>query len=274
MSLIELPPGIYPDVPDSVYHARTLGVASKSALDLVHRAPALYRAWIDGAEQEETEALAFGSAFHCALLEPERFDRTYVLEPAFGDCRKTENKNARDAWRKASEGKRPVSCADFATIRGMTDSVRAHPLAGKMLQGGVAEATLRWRDAETGIECKGRADYYVPGLGLVVDVKTTQDARAASFRKSVANFGYHRQEAFYRAGFDGAAAPVEHFVFLAVEKAAPYLVALYELDGDALDSGEASTRVDLRTLARCIERDEWPGYGNSIITLDLPPWAA
>ena len=105
-------------------------------------------------------------------------------------------------------------------------------------------------------------------------MKTTQDGRARAFEKSVANYGYARQAAFYRDGFAKVGVPVEAFVFVAVEKSAPWLVSLFMLDDESMQRGEAMVREDLRTLAECLERDEWPGHPVEIQTISLPPWAA
>lgn len=265
--------GIHRGVPSDVYHVRQIGVASKSALDLVHRSPAHYKAWVDGADEEPSEALEFGSAFHCALLEPDDFARRYAVEPDFGDCRRKENKAARDAWRAEHANALSLSAEWAEAISGMCRAVRAHPLAGRMLVGGDAEVTLRWVDESTGLPCKARVDYHVRGRRLVVDAKSTMDASPAAFRKSVANFRYHVQDAMYREAFRACGEPIEHFAFIAVEKRAPYAVAVYMLDADAVQRGHVAMRTDLETLARCMREQTWPGYPAEIHTLNLPPWA-
>jgi hypothetical protein len=274
VTILEFADGVHRGVPESVYHARILGVASKSVLDLVDRSPATYAAWLKGSEREETDALRFGKAFHTALLEPGLYETAYAVVPKFGDCRKTENKKRRDDWRAENEGRKILEHEDAIAIAGMVRSIEAHPLASRMLRDGIPELTLKWTDPETGLVCKGRADYFVESLGMCVDVKTTDDARPGSFAKSVANFGYHRQHAFYEWGFSRCGSPVESFCFLAVEKRPPYLVALYSLDEAAVALGLEWSRRTLDKFAECVERGEYPGYSPEIETLSLPRWAA
>jgi len=263
-------------VPDGVYHERVIGVASKSCLDMVRRAPAVYRAWVAGELDDGTgappEALAFGRACHCAILEPERFATEYVVAPDFGDCRYKAAKAERDAWRAAHAGRTPLLEADARAFSRMVAAVTRHPIAGPLLRGGRAELTARWRDPATGLECKARGDYYRADLATLVDVKTTSDAGAESFRRSLASYAYHRQHSFYADGFAEAGAPVENFVFVAIEKRPPHLLAVYSLDEDGVERGRASIRRDLETLADCIERDTWPGLPEHIQILTLPPW--
>lgn len=272
--IIQLPTGLHRNVSENIYHARVPGLVSKSALDLVHRSPLHYRAWIDGAEEERSDALDFGSAFHCSMLEPDRFAREYAAEPDFGDCRKKDNKAARDDWRQSHAGAKLISLEDNTTIAAMVRSVRAHPLASKIIAEGQAEVTLRWKDADTGLECKARADYYVKHRRLVADIKTAADASKEAFRRAIVNYRYHVQDALYRAAFGAIGEPIEHFVFVVVEKTAPYAVAEYTLSSDGIQRGYAHATSDIAMLAECLRNDDWPGYPVTIQQLDLPPWAA
>jgi hypothetical protein len=265
--------GVFPDLAHAAYHERRLGVVSKSALDHIARSPAHYKAWFDG-EDETSDALEFGSAFHCAMLEPERFARQYAEQPDFGDCRRTDNRTARDAWRMQNAGKRIVSADDLSRIHGMCEAVRSHPLGSKMIANGTPELTIRWTDQSTGLRCQSRADYYVESLRMVVDVKSIIDARLDHFRRDVVKYRYHVQDAMYRRAFAAAGLPVEHFVFLAVEKAEPFAVGIFSLDRSAVARGDIAAEQDIQTMAECVKRDEWPGYQTSIQVCELPPWAA
>jgi exodeoxyribonuclease VIII len=66
------------DMPAADYHeAKAL---SKSGLDQFRKSPAHFRSWQDGKTRNESSpALEFGTAAHCAVLEPERFILTYRM---------------------------------------------------------------------------------------------------------------------------------------------------------------------------------------------------
>jgi hypothetical protein len=244
--LARLARGIYEGVPEEDYHD-TSGpvVVSNSLLGRVLRSPAHARAWLDGAADDDSPVLSFGRSFHRALLEPHR------SAPA------ATTKKARE---------------DADTIALMTARVHADPLAARILASGRAELTLRWRDAETGLECKARLDWLMRDLPVALDAKSTTDASPDAFRRSVATFGYHRQEAWYREGMAACGLDCAGFVFLPVEKSAPHECALYTLEPDAVRKGREANRAALRTLARCIATNTWPGYSAGIQTLTLPPW--
>jgi hypothetical protein len=71
-----------------------------------------------------------------------------------------------------------------------------------------------------------------------------QDASPSGFARSIATFRYHVQASHYLTGLHGA----ERFVFIAVEKTAPYAVAVYELDAAAMAAGDEHGR-DMRVIA-------------------------
>jgi PDDEXK-like domain of unknown function (DUF3799) len=278
MGILERAHGLHLQVPEDEYHQRILGVASKGALDKVRRSPAHYKAWVDGTAPEETSAaLEFGKMLHCAILEPDVFETTYVVAPDFGDQRFKENKAKKAAWLVENDGRMPVDAKDFRAFLGMADSIRRHPKAGPLLVGGDAEVTVRWRDEETGIECKARLDYHLLQDRIVLDLKSTDDARERAFSWSAADYGYDRQAAFYSDALAALGLPVDDFYFVAAEKRAPHLVGFYNLSDEDLRKGRATIREDLRALADCLERDEWGpgvGYSTNCVTLSLPRRAA
>jgi hypothetical protein len=275
VSILDLSVGIHRSVPPTVYHERHLGLVSRSALEQMQRSAAHYKAWVDGTvEDEETPALIFGAAFHCAMLEPQRYETDYAVEPSFGDCRKTANKEARDAWRREHAGATWLPIEDARAITGMVKAVHSHPLASKMVRDGEPELTVRWQDDETGLPCKARSDYYVERLGMVADFKSSLDASPEAFRKEIVKRRYHRQYAFYRDGFAAVGAAAAHFVFVVVEKSPPYAIGIYTLDEQGVALGHSQVHALMRDMRDCLDKKAWPGFPATIRTLDLPPWAA
>jgi exodeoxyribonuclease VIII len=271
--LLGRPLGIHNDVPESEYHAPAFGVVSKSALDAIVRSPAHYLHW-HTTPREPTDAMLFGRAFHCAALEPERFATAYVVKPEFGDQRTPANKARRLEWEAQNAGSEAISAAWRDKALRMAEVLRAHPLVSRMLVGGQSEVTVTWRDEQTGLPCKSRADYYVPQRAMVVDLKSTADASPDAFRKSIANYRYHVQDALYRDAFRGAGAPIQHFVMVAVEKEGPHGVAVYSLDAESIAMGYGAARQGIDALAHAVKTDDWRGYPAQINTVELPPWAA
>lgn len=277
-NILDLEPGIYVDYPAERYHAKFPGLASKSGLDRVHKSPATYLAWLNGALEQTTDAMGFGKALHCAVLEPNVFARTYVVQPDFGDLRFKENKSSREAWRRDVDYGAPgapsvITADDMRNIRGMSNSIRDNKYASRMISEGASEVTMRWVDPNTGVQCKGRVDYYVPKMAGSWDVKSCEDARASAFARSIANYRYHVQQAFYSDAFRILGRPLEFFAFIAVEKSPPYLLKVYMIDSDDVADGWEEAQADLAKLALAYETGVFPGYPEGITTIARPEWA-
>ena len=257
-------PGVYDAYTNAEYHAAD-GI-SKSDLDLIHRSPAHYKA----ARHEDTPALRFGTAFHCAVLENERFNATYtVIE---GDRR---TKAVKDAIKDAeAAGKIILTKDEFDAVSGMRDSVFKSRIAAALIDGATIEHSV-FAELD-GVRVKCRPDGWNVEKGVLFDLKSTEDASPEGFARTVAKYRYHVQDAFYRhvvASATNCDADDLSFIFVAVEKKPPFAVALYTLDELAKLQGWVSAREDLRTFREASERDNWTGYSPKIETLALPRWA-
>lgn len=251
------------------YHAHP--AVSKSQLDKLARAPATLRAWLDGEREAPTAAMEFGTAFHAAVLEPHRIH----VCPKF-DKRTKEGKAA------AQANEEKYSSPEFADavivdeethriITAMADAVMAHPAASRLLCDGEAEKSI-FSEID-GVQVKSRFDFHSTKYGVVVDLKSTEDASPSAFARPCANYRYHVQHAFYLDVAASAGIEVTQFVFISVEKKPPHLVACYVLDARDVEQGRDTYRRDLETYKRCVETNEWPGYSDKIEVVSLPAWA-
>ena len=271
------------------YHAAE-GI-SASGLKLIGRSPLHYWSrYIDPNRepQEETPALRLGTAIHTAVLEPARFAAEYVVVPYGAPRRPTltqlnakkpsDDTVASIAWwqqfDKENEGKTILSIDDHATCMAISERLRHHPAASVLFRTGVAETSMFWTDPETGVLCKCRPDWLIKGMAIL-DVKSTTDAGAEPFSRSVYNYEYHMQAAWYLDGVRhclGADGP-QAFIFAAFEKEAPHAPAFYSADGEMISIGRRLYKRRLQIYAECKSKDFWPGYPAGITSLSLPAWA-
>jgi hypothetical protein len=246
-------------MPAAIYHGTK--ALSKSGLDQFRKSPAHFRAWQDGTTKNESSpALEFGTAVHMAILEPELFAKSYAVFT--GDRRTKDGKAAYEAI--IASGMNPLNQEQWDNITGAAAAVHAHPAAAPLLNGIQTEVSCF--DSWNGVKVKARID----GLAedYIIDVKTTQDASLSAFAKSCAQFRYHVQAAWYQR-----ITGINRFVFIAVEKEAPYGVACYELDQLAIDVGHSIIDEQLKTFIECQELNSWPCYPSTTQTLSLPTWA-
>ena len=265
--------GKYDNISLSEYHR--FSAWSKTALDKINRSPAHYLEWLAN-PPEQTPAMAFGSALHCAVLTPELYKDQYVLAPEV-DRRSKAGKAAYEEFAATCEGKSIITAAIAGQVERVANAVFSHPLASQMLSNGEAEQSFFWTDPKTGLDCKARPDYQRHD-GITIDLKTCADATFKEFQRSVYNYRYHVQGAFFMDGiFQATGKPCSDFVLIAVEKEPPFGIEIYRLDDLAIDTGRVAYCDNLTTVKEWQEHPEAykTVYKNSAspIEMPLPPWS-
>lgn len=267
-------PGIHHGVDNADYHSAP-GV-SKSGLDQLARSPYHYHARYlaeNRPRSEPTAAMEAGTRAHCAVLEPEEFERRYRVGP---DVAKTTK-----AWKEAAEhaekdGVTLIKPSEHATAMAQRKSVLQLPDVAEAFANGHAEVSAWWEDPETSVLCKCRPDFVHECDGGVVlfDLKTTINASPEEFARSVARYRYAVQAAWYSDGYRLASGvEVLGFVFVCVESDYPFAASALMLDQESFEYGRREYRRNLNAYAACVERGEWPGYSTAIETVRLPAWA-
>lgn len=183
----------------------------------------------------------------------------------------------RAAHAASAEEKTLVTPDQLSTATAMRDAIAAHSKAGRLFTDGRAELSVYWRDDETGVLCRCRPDW-LRNDGVVVDLKTALDASRHGFEKSIDKWRYDVQAAFYLDGLRAARAAgadipePRAFVFVAVEKTAPFAVGVYAIDAEAVEIGRREYRADLARYADCQATGKWPAYSDKIESISLPEW--
>lgn len=264
--------GIYPGMSRAEYDS--IDAINQSTLKHFKKSAAHARLAITN-PKEPTSAMDFGNAFHCAVLEPNRFADTYVIAPNLGN-RSNADKAAWGEFRANNIGKEIVTLDEMARIKAMKDACYTHPIVSKLLNGGGKnEICVVWTDKETGLRCKSLLDRTTRFMDwtVVVDLKTCEDASPNEFARAAAKYGYHEQSAFYLAGLDALAPASRRFFFVAVEKSEPHGIVIYEPDEVSLGHGRAAFRRHLTMYAQCKSTDIWPSYPIGITPLPMQSWA-
>ncbi|EFI8933580.1 exodeoxyribonuclease VIII [Escherichia coli] len=267
----DIEPGIYYGISNENYHAGP-GV-SKSQLDDIADTPALYL-WRKNApvDTTKTKTLDLGTAFHCRVLEPEEFSNRFIVAPEF-NRRTNAGKEEEKAFLMecASTGKTVITAEEGRKIELMYQRVMALPLGQWLVESaGHAESSIYWEDPETGILCRCRPDKIIPEFHWIMDVKTTADIQR--LKTAYYDYRYHVQDAFYSDGYEAQFGVLPTFVFLVASttvECGRYPVEIFMMGEEAKLAGQQEYHRNLRTLADCLNTDEWP----AIKTLSLPRWA-
>lgn len=222
-------------------------------------------------------AMALGTALHAAMLEPENDLAQAVVQPDI-DKRTKLGKEEHATFVAQNEGRCIITPDQAQQLDGMViaclkDWRIKHALSA-----------CKKREVSVfgeigGFPAKARLDAW-NSHGMVLDIKTTRDL-ACDFEKSIANFGYGLQAAWYREVLrsvfrtEGRLMPDDFsFVFLVVETVAPFGTAVYRMSDEVMDC-YSDRLVELQKLWwKCKADNKYPGWPqNDVVDIGLPAWA-
>jgi len=258
------------DQPEAEYRAAAPILSQSIIKTILAQSPAHARYQIDN-PTESTPAQKLGTAAHCRILEGAGvFREQYAVAPAC-DRRTKDGKAIYEAFLAEHAGKQIISTDDLVQIEGMAGAIEAHPLAGALFTGGAAEVSAF--GAINGTPIKGRFDYLHEADGVILDLKTCLDASPDAVQKYAVNYGLHIQQFVYSELYRSitGTAPAD-FVFVMVEKSPPHGVAVVRLTPQAVEAARGPVESALAIWKQCEKSGIWPGYGDAVITVDLPAW--
>ena len=252
-------------------YRRAEGV-NQSSLKKILESPAHYQAALKF-RLIPTPAMEMGTALHALSLDGEKaFDATYIKKPEDVKLNTKEGKE----W-KASVGRKKVLTTGgkddpWNSVQGMAKSLRRlewfNPDQKDYIKHN--EVSIYWEEA--GVHCKARLDRVLIEEGIVLDLKTTDSVEPELFTKKVVSLGYDFQAAYYARAAEIAYGKPFKFIFVAVERKAPYTVDLFEVAPDMMAEGMYKVEKALESYSNCTESGEWPNREPVIRQLDYPGW--
>ncbi len=224
-------------------------------------------------EPVSSSSLEFGTMFHCAVLQPERFDDWFVVMPDGLDRRTKEGKQL---WADIqASGKDPVRIGDWERQVKMAAKIRELPdFVDILANNPIFEGCVYTKSA------RAKFDIFVPPCtrwprGLIADIKTAKDSSPLWFGRDACRLGYHIQAAHYidtvREGLGLLDDP--EFMIFASEKTEPFLAAPYLLGDELVHLGRKDAAVAIDKIILALETNVWPGYHTQAEALEFPDWA-
>jgi len=137
------------NIPDEEYH-NNKDYLSASSMKLLKKSPMHYKEH----EQETTDAMVFGSAYHCFILEEDKFkDRYFILDESeilsilLGEGSKSPRAtNKYKEWKEGqlarAEGKILLDDNTFVKMQKMKRRLFQHPFARMLLTNGEPELAI------------------------------------------------------------------------------------------------------------------------------------
>jgi hypothetical protein len=235
------------DKDDDWYYADKKFVSNSQLGQILRGGPQTLKAYYERGSKD-TAAFTFGRAAHCLLLEPEAFDSRYYAIDDTEKCEEIGGARPRTT-KKYKEWLEPIlednkhrdllSLDDMQTLQDMVDKARSYPQVRDLIDSANKREVI-YQKTLLGVPCKIKVDAINTG-NFILDYKTSKDpATLFNFAKTVRNYHYDRQGAFYCD-----VAGVDSFWFLVQEKTYPYTVCLAELSSDSLEEGRRKYQLGL-----------------------------
>jgi len=301
MDLLDSPSQIAFYQPDPDYR-RTEGISQSSMKELLISPAHYLAAYGPNAEPRfATAAMTWGLALHARVLEPEKFDNLFFdrsskpKEPTIAELKEMLDESGTEypkgskkadleklLWPegKMKENRTSMDPKDFDNVCRAAEALRSHDITGEWFCPGQKdfrkynEVSLYAKN-ELGQQLKGRFDRMVetPEKITILDLKTTQDASPKGFGRSVANFSYDLQAAWYSHLAQRCFPDRDvEFLFIAIEKKAPFGISVYRASSQLLQNGQKKMAKALDLYAQCLVLDYWPSYDPIIHDLSMPRW--
>lgn len=232
----------------------------RSDLWWLKKSPAHFKYHVE--HPEESPAMAFGSAAHAFVLEPDTFEKEYAVVPV-ADRRTKAGKEQIDKFKEEHAHQSWIDAEDYDTIHQMRDALMLNDDIRKILTAEKrVEVPFFWKDAETGEDCKCKADIIteLDGVPYIIDYKTTTSCEDGAFERSARKYGYRFQAGFYTEGINLCTMEDHVFAFIAQEKTAPFQARLFICDEGFVNAGIRDFHELLRKYHQCKESNEWKGY--------------
>ena len=219
----------------------------------------------------QTPDMLIGSAVHKFFFERDDFSGEYVTAPDL-NLRTKAGREEMAEFKLSIEksGKTVLTCEQMKKVTDMGGALFSQEHVTDLVRNGVFErAVFRpWDDLT--LKCK--PDYYIEETNTIIDLKTCRDITHRGFIKSVIDYKYYLQASYYSDAVSHHVGEKPRFIFVCVEKTAPYRAAIYELDASFLMVGRAEYMAALDTIESCSASNEWPSYGCEPIDLSCPDW--
>jgi len=197
------------------------------------------------------QALQFGSAGHCLLLEPEMFPELYVRAPEGLNQRGKTGKKRWAEYEEQHPGKILLRTGEWERLENIRKVFEIHPQIKKLWKNGSAEVSLFWQDSEFALDCKARLDWFDADSAIIVDLKFTNNIAKAGVQKPIQDY-YAVQASWYVRAVTQLTTKVPDFFFIFIEKYAPHLIRVCSVSAEDLKHGQQKIECAIKNMSNNI----------------------
>lgn len=212
--------------------------------------------------------MELGTAIHTAVLEPERFKSEYLLLADAKDRRSSLYKEAT----KLHGTERVLVSSEIDNVTGMAQATTLNReyVEEYLNQTHHIELSFFGTCQDTGVKIKCRFDMLTES-GKALDLKKTQDIRLEALSRTVFNYRYHIQDAFYSRVYAAVTGkPLESYSFFCIEEQSPHSNIIFTLCQESKALAEKQVLEELQYFAS--KPSPTTGIYNESTLVSLPIW--
>ena len=242
-------------LPNNDYHS-VANYLSSTNLKQLFRSAAHFEAWKCRPKSSSTAAQRIGTALHSAVLEPYHFLSQYCV---FSGARRGRSWQDFKTQNVTTE---ILSELEYAQVVGMRDAILNFPAfdLAALIHDGRSEESIFWFDEKSGEKFRARCDLLHPDV--ILDLKTTTDARPHMFVKQAQTNAYEIQAAHYIDGVEKLTGEKKPFWFVAVEIDPPHGVWIHESGAELIALGRSKINQALQNYRESQTQGAQLGYSN------------
>lgn len=226
---------------------------------------------------EQTEAMAFGSAFHCYVLEGmDKFNQNFAVAPEC-DKRTKEGKEKYASFVSQSTGKTIISQDQYKLLGYLENSVKQHPLASKILDKKGNKFEERFEMTYNKQKFTGVYDIVNTEKMFVADLKTCNSCSVDELIKDIANNKYYWQDLLYKSSLfacdivNTEMMPEMYFIF--VEKTAPFDCVVIQLNEQWVNLAMKEIDALVEKWRRFVNNTYiYSGISDSVVGVECPAY--
>ena len=271
-----LGPGIH-DISADRYHAdpcETPSMSSTLARLMLSQSPR--HAWTASSrlnpdyEPVEKKTFDIGKAAHRVVLGKGGDMAAYPEHMLAKNGAASTNEAKEWAAEIRARGMTPLKAAEVEAVNDMAGEVMGR-LAWMDMTFPPARSELTAIAEIDGVMCRAMIDHAPEDPRQPLwDLKTTTDASPGAVQRAIMTYGYDVQAAHYCDVWKAATGEDRDFLFVFVEKTAPFEATAIRLGGDSMMMGRKRIARAREMWGHCLKSGHWPGYPTEVIQLDLP----
>ena len=231
--------------------------------------------WSKNNAEKETDDLIVGNAIHCAILQPNLFDKKFAVAPKV-DRRKTEDKIIWNEFVEASKGKSVLTDEQFDLVLQCSSAIKDNKYFKSITDKNdeiIIESAGNCEFA--GSVIKGRIDLYNKTKNVIFDIKSCKDLPTRSQMSKYASNRLHYMQGFFYSEivmkcYDLKERP--DVVFGYVHKKAPFTIGLSQFGPIYINKAHEELSSALCRFENCKANNSFPEATTSTTPSIIEPY--